>query len=617
MLLGKGVSMRSDPWSLLLLLGLLVSLGCPESGNHDDDDDDTTGDDDSASMDDDDSAGDDDDSVTNDDIDGDGWSVEDGDCDDADMVANPGVGEICDGKDNDCDGEVDEECTDCHSEVSGPDQSIQDAISSYDESDEGPICVSPGTYQEHVNFRGVDVHVLAIAGAETTIIEGDGTRSVVRFDMAEGPGTILEGFTIRGGQAEKGGGIHMAGASPTLAKLIVEENAADEYGGGIYMASGSPVLVDVTIRDNTASWSGGGGLATVSASPLLAGLEVSGNFTYGKGGGIYLENSPGSLANSRIVGNESGQSGAGLHLLEADATIQRTVVEANHMYCTWGGGGGVSIVDSSPILDNVIVRANELTGYDWTAGAGLYISGSSPHIRHTWIIANVGRADYDDDNGGGLYISRSSLILENVFVVGNDLEGTPWFSGLADGSALFGSESTLELAHVSIVGNRGDTRTNAIYLEESEILFGSSVLAHNVGDCGMELEASSLVQWASDVFDNGAAEYVGTPDPTGTDTNISEAPLFLDETSADFAEWDLHLSAASPLVDAGDPSTSDPDGSPADIGAFGGPEAGGWDLDWDGYFGWWQPGEYDSDAYPGLGWDCDDQDGAVFPGQGC
>ena len=53
------------------------------------------------------------------------------------------------------------------------------------------------------------------------------------------------------------------------------------------------------------------------------------------------------------------------------------------------------------------------------------------------------------------------------------------------------------------------------------------------------------------------------------------------------------------------------------MGAYGGAEAGSWDLDLDGYDEWWQPGDYDFGTYPGQGWDCDDMDETAFPGSGC
>ena len=42
------------------------------------------------------------------DCDGDGWTPNDGDCDDGEDWAFPGNAEVCDGVDNDCDGLTDE-----------------------------------------------------------------------------------------------------------------------------------------------------------------------------------------------------------------------------------------------------------------------------------------------------------------------------------------------------------------------------------------------------------------------------------------------------------------------------------------------------------------------------
>ncbi len=60
------------------------------------------------------------------DLDGDGFSVATGDCDDLDASVNPGAIELCDGRDNDCDGQVDEQCSSecvvggCSGELCGP-----------------------------------------------------------------------------------------------------------------------------------------------------------------------------------------------------------------------------------------------------------------------------------------------------------------------------------------------------------------------------------------------------------------------------------------------------------------------------------------------------------------
>jgi len=96
----------SHRFLLVSLLGILsLSLvACPlERG----DDDDSAGDDD------DDSAADDDDSQPSD-VDGDGVTVDDGDCDDEDAAVYPGADEVCDDSvDNDCDTLLDCDDPDC------------------------------------------------------------------------------------------------------------------------------------------------------------------------------------------------------------------------------------------------------------------------------------------------------------------------------------------------------------------------------------------------------------------------------------------------------------------------------------------------------------------------
>ena len=59
-------------------------------------------------------------------------------------------------------------------------------------------------------------------------------------------------------------------------------------------------------------------------------------------------------------------------------------------------------------------------------------------------------------------------------------------------------------------------------------------------------------------------------DPTGSDGNISADPMYIDTSATDARYWDLRLDESSANIDAGDASLEDPDGSPSDIGAYGG-----------------------------------------------
>ncbi len=86
---------------ITLLAALLLSLGCPpqrQGGTPPDDDDGPSDDDDLL----------DDDDFIGQDLDGDGWTAEEGDCDDGDPTIHPGAQEVCDGMDNDCDGIADD-----------------------------------------------------------------------------------------------------------------------------------------------------------------------------------------------------------------------------------------------------------------------------------------------------------------------------------------------------------------------------------------------------------------------------------------------------------------------------------------------------------------------------
>jgi len=118
---------------------------------------------------------------------------------------------------------------------------------------------------------------------------------------------ILDGFTIRGGNAnggmnaENGGGIYNNYSSPAITNVTVSNNSATSKGGGFYnFSSSSPTLTNVTVNNNLASF--GGGFYNDGSSPILINVTISNNSAQ-YGGGFYNDGSSPTLSNSIVWGN--------------------------------------------------------------------------------------------------------------------------------------------------------------------------------------------------------------------------------------------------------------------------------------------------------------------------
>ena len=500
--------------------------------------------------------------LTPDDADADGWSSCEGDCDDADPLTNPWAAELCNGLDDDCNGAADDDCEACTVAVPGDHPTIQEAIDAAAGGD--AICVDPGTYTENLDFLGASVSVLGVGGPYQTIVQGT-YGSVVSFVTGEDASAKLQGFTVTRGHGPYGthdaGGINVVGADPVLRRLVVEDNGSEGgYGAGMVIDDGAaPQLTEVVVRDNliTAFAARGGGIYVSDSSPTFSRLLVQDNdiddADYAYGTGMYIDGSTCEFTDALILD--------GVYLTGADVVLERVRV---------GGEEG---------------------------GSGIEASGS------TITGSNV---RFADNSTNGLEVYVSEVTLDAFTFVGNGHPAWDYGTGLYDRG---GSTVTL---------------TNGVFRDNWTALEGegatswtlTNVVVDHHDEFGVWMDTGTAT-FSHCVFWNNGTDFAGIPSPVGADGNVSLNPEFLDDTTNNPFAWDLHLTGPSPLVDAGDATVIDPDGSVSDIGAYGGPYAGGWDFDGDGYFEWWQPGIYDFGVYPGQGWDCDDSDAAVYPGSGC
>jgi len=494
------------------------------------------------------------------DHDGDGFSICD-ECDDSDASVNPDADEVlCDGVDNDCDAGTPD----------APDADNDGIDACSGDCDDDDAGVGTGTWVPH-DVATIQAAIAAASNGDDVCVDAGTYTGFVDFlgkDVhligvfgpdqttleAPGPGSVV---TFSGGES----------AAAVLQGLTITGGTA-MFGGGIRVLNASPTLTELVVTGNVANDSGGGISAECTSgamAPEFSRMVVSDNITSGSGGGIDLWSDGASctlnarLENVIIRDNSSGSSGGGLlwYLSDGGGSLEMShcLVAGNHAgYYAGGITAGSNDDPATATLDHVVIANNQA---DQWAG-GVYFTGPSNAFAATMSHCAVLRNDAMRAGGG----------IHNYW------------------------NAHLELFDVVVTENTANEYGGGVNTEYGGVL----VDAHNC-----------------DVWGNAPNDWAGSQDYTGTNGNISMDPGYLSLSGADATAWDLHLSTTSPLVNAG--SDTDPDGSNADMGVYGGPDADGWDLDWDGYFEWWKPGAYDAATSPGM--DCDDRDEQVYPGQGC
>ena len=554
------------------------------------------------------------------DADGDRYSADE-DCNDDDRSAFPGASEVCDGVDNNCDGEVDEDVVewqytdadgdaygDPNSPVASCGEAVEGAVfNNADCDDTNPavnpqgdetlelcddldndcdgavdggfrvpadfalpshavgaardgdlVCVAPGTYVDNVDFGGDEVWLLGVGGSAVTTIQSAGDAGpVVSFDTREGEGARLSGFTITGGD--------------------------DPVGAGIYIRAADPTIEDVVVTDNSCGHDGGSCWGT----------------------GIYAEDSEFTLTDSVVTGNTAMSSytyypynyGAGIALVRSSPVIRDVVISENVIdfpagaYYAAGFGAGLYVNGGDPDVANVTIVGNigKKAGTSYIYGVGVYQYGTSGYYENVAILDNksVGYGAY----GAGLFAGEySSAIFQNAVIANNTAGGEDSYVGA--GGGVFFSYTWTWLENADIVGNSAVSATygggGGVYgyyysapVVTNSSIWGNSALVAGVEGGGAVMfdattPASGITFTYSNVSENGVNPFQNTTSPEGLEGNIAGDPAYVDLSAESAADWDFTLGAGSDLRDAGDPDIEDPDGSRSDIGSRGGYGGDAW-----------------------------------------
>ena len=399
---------------------------------------------------------------------------------------------------------------------------------------------------------------------------GENSNHVV---VARGVGTatILDGFTIRGGNARiaepagfVGGGLYLTNASPVLRNLTVDRNRTTKtsslsaLGAGLYAMRAAELTIEGSVfsaNGQGRQTDAGGGCALVQSTAEVRACVFSHNGAR-EGGGVYSTLGQVRVADTRFETNNA-TAGGGLSVV---STAGASLVERCSLLTNDGTSGpGIYVESTSPRVtvrdcvfdantgttgigvyvreaDDVLVERCTFQNSRFTAGGGIYVSsqGAGPRttirgcvFRDNKLHANAGSGRL----GGGVGVAGGGnsgplVTIEDSLFYQNQLKQV----GVTNGGSAVLDRCTI-YRPIAGAGVNAQTR--------SSLQLTNCIVWNPFGVSGLEATGSGSVV-ASRSCIAGGAPGAG---------NISDDPRFVDAAAGDF-----RLLASSPCIDAGDPA---------------------------------------------------------------
>jgi hypothetical protein len=275
-----------------------------------------------------------------------------------------------------------------------------------------------------------------------------------------GIGTVVDGFTISGGNAngpalnDRGGGLFNLNSSPRIIGCTFAANQAgfgdagsNDGGGAMCNQGGRPTVQRCTFLANR-SVGDGGAILNTNTNPAINGCSFTGNRATEAGGAVYA-NGVGELAlrNSQFSGNtakrgaavrmrglvhgilvnctfaeNTGDFGGAVHVESAGLTLANCILDGN---IAAGDGGGVLAYGANVTVNNCRFRSNISRGLPsvgsspFGGGAIACFGNSIATIKNCTVTANAAQGTNSIDGGGGVFVGSSNVTISNSIIWGN------------------------------------------------------------------------------------------------------------------------------------------------------------------------------------------------------
>jgi parallel beta-helix repeat protein/predicted outer membrane repeat protein len=264
----------------------------------------------------------------------------------------------------DTDGDARPDChwhdADSYLSVPGEYATIEEA---FDAASEGAlISVAAGTFTPAVTLDSLGKSIelrgaVDSQGGPGTIIDGQGTKRVIKCVSGEGDGSLFANIFVTGGRAYNGGGMYVGtDSSLSLMNCTFSGNAALDDGGGIYFAASDSSLEGCVFVDNSAA-DEGGAIYLTGSDIALSQCEFNNNSAEDDGGGLSCRGSNLTFDHCSFVGNVATDDAGALMNRSGSTLLLVSCMLLENVAAGEGGGmyndsSSVPVLSSSTVCDN-------------------------------------------------------------------------------------------------------------------------------------------------------------------------------------------------------------------------------------------------------------------------
>lgn len=472
---------------------------------------------------------------------------------------------------------------------------IASAVASVPPGGKGEFTVLAGSYSESATVvvpEGTVVTLSATGGGVTVTRTGAGPvfsvagsltldgLSVTAFNdrtvESDGGEVILRDcvlYTL--GSVDEGGTVLVENGSLTIEDSVFLDTSATALGGHVVARDSFVTVRDSLFRDGFART--GGALAFestdgVADEVLVEDARFEDNLASESGGAIAVQGDVDLVVRRSVfLRNTADLGGAIAQRLEgADTETFEVAVEASRFEenVALADGGAIAFVDApgrvddSVFLDNVAVAT----------GGAAYVGGGATSFRRNVFCGNEAA-----EGGAIASVSAEAQSWSNNRFLANEASRR--------GGAILHGVGQLTLDHGNLLGNAAPE--GGAVVTSGQLDLRRSLFAFTEGGTAVATRREATVSSLYDAWWSNAADDIEGGNNSGTDVHADPRLTRFEPGLACDAVDDTY-SWYGPLRDAagGAGLRTDIDGSPADIGAYGGPDAdpGPWvDDDQDGF----------------------------------